>query len=92
MAGKKGCLPSHIVPPTFSHPGKDHPILQIFLSVKDPRMPTLFLVYPLTSVLFMTLVSTICGAKDWEQIAALSESLEEWLSDYVDMSGGVPYE
>ena len=40
----------------------------------------------------MALVSVICGAKDWAQVVVISEGLEIWLSQYVDMAAGVPCE
>jgi predicted transposase YbfD/YdcC len=43
-------------------------------------------------MLFMTLVATISGATDWAKIVVMSEGMENWLAQYVDMSSGVPCE
>jgi len=40
----------------------------------------------------MTIVTSLCGADDWPQIVVLSNSMREWMSQFVDMLGGVPSE
>ncbi len=60
--------------------------------IEDPRKPSLTFSYSLTSMLFMTLVATISGATDWAKIVVMSEGMENWLAQYVDMSSGVPCE
>ncbi len=94
MAGKKGEVPLHVrkQQKQFYHPGIDLPIIVILENVEDARGPSLSFRYSLTSVLFMTLVATICGATDWAKIAVMSQGMIDWISQYVDMSGGVPCE
>ncbi len=92
MSGKKGEIPSHVRIRKFFHPRIDHPAIAILDSLKDPRRPSQFFCYPLTSVLFMTLVAVICGADDWPKVVAMAEGMSDWLAQYVDMSAGVPCE
>ena len=92
MAGKKGRVPAHIKKKQFSHPGIDYQFITILESIEDPRQPSIFFSYSLTSVLFMTIVSMICGATDWPKVVVMSEGMKEWLAQYVDMTSGVPCE
>lgn len=66
MAAKKGEIPEHIKrkKKKFHDPQADHPIIRIFNKIDDPRKPSLTFSYPLTSILFMTLVAIISGATD----------------------------
>ena len=92
MAGKKGVIPTHVKKKNFSHPSIQHPIIQILEEIEDSRKPSYFFQYSLTSVLFMTFIATICGAKDWAQIVIMSQGMTDWLSHYIDMTNGVPCE
>lgn len=92
MAGKKGQVPSHIKKRKFFHPGIDEPFIQILETVEDPRQPSNFQRYSLTSMIFMTTVAIICGATDWTKVVLMSYGMIEWLGKYVDMSNGVPTE
>ena len=92
MAAKKGEIPAHVKKKEFSHPNTQHPVICILDKIEDPRKPSQFFRYSLTSVLFMVIAAVICGAKDWPQIVVASQGMADWLSDYVDMSGGIPCE
>ena len=60
--------------------------------MEDPRKPSQFQRYSLTSIIFMTSTTMICGATDWSKIVAMSFGMKDWLEKYVDMSSGVPTE
>ena len=94
MAGKKGEIPVHVQKrkKQFFHKGIEHPIIKILENVEDPRETSLSFRHSLTSVLFMTLVATICGATDWAKVVVMSQGMVDWLSQYTDMSGGIPCE
>lgn len=94
MAGKKGEVPSHMkkIRKQVFHPNTDHPLIMIFEDIEDPREPSISLRYSLTSVLFMALISTLCGANDWGKVVVMSLGMKDWLAKYVDMSEGVPCE
>jgi hypothetical protein len=59
MAAKKGEIPAHIKKKEFFHPNAQHPIIYILESIEDPRKPSQFFRYSLTSVLFMVIVATM---------------------------------
>ena len=92
MAGKKGIIPAHVTKKQFLHPGVEFSFIQILEEVDDPRKPSVFFRYSLTSILFMTIVSMACGATDWPKVVIMSQGMTEWLSLYVDMTNGVPCE
>mgnify|MGYP003440891063 FL=1 len=92
MAAKKGKIPAHVTKKEFFHPDTQHPIIYILERIEDPRKPSQFFRHCLTSVLFMVIAAVICGAKDWPQIVVASQGMADWLSSYVDMSGGIPCE
>lgn len=92
MALPKGTAPAHVKPVEFNHSAETHPIILIFRDIPDPRRPSINFKYSLVSILFMTLVSVICGAKDWAQVVVISNALKEWLGQFVDMKSGVPCE
>ena len=94
MAANKGKIPEHVKQnqKKFHNPQADHPVVKIFNEIEDPRKPSLTFSYPLTSVLFMTLVAVISGAINWAKVVVMSEGMIDWLALYVDMSSGVPCE
>ena len=92
MAGKKGQIPGHLKIKKFEHPREDHPVIRILSTVQDFRKPSVFFRHSLTSILFMSLVAVICGAIDWPKVVVMAQGMKEWLSQYVDMSGGIPCE
>lgn len=92
MAGKKGIIPSHVKKKHFDHPGIEYPVIQLLEQVEDPRQPSIFFRYSLTSILFMTLIGLLCGATDWPKIIVIAQGLSPWLAKYVDMTSGVPCE
>ena len=92
MVAKKGEIPAHVKKKEFSHPNTQHPVIHILEGVEDFRKPSQFFRFSLTSVLFMTIAAVICGAKNWPQIVVASQGMANWLSGYVDMSGGIPCE
>jgi len=89
---KKKNSPKHIKIKEFFHPGKDFILVSSLEVIEDPRGPSCIFQYSLTSILFMTIVTSLCGADDWPQIVVLSNSMREWMTQFVDMSAGVPSE
>lgn len=65
-------------------------ILQIFDKLEDPRKKSINFRHPLTTILFITVVCSLCGSNDWETIVVQANAMKEWLSKFVDMSNGVP--
>lgn len=94
MAAPKGKIPEHVLNKQKEkcNPSITHPLLVILSEVEDPRTPSLFFKYPLISILFMTLVTVICGATDWAKVVVMSKGMADWLAQYVDMTEGIPCE
>lgn len=70
-------------------PLKNQSLFHCFLSIKDPRVQGRCQ-YPLFNILVMTVCALIGGADDWESIALVSNERKKWLSQFIDMSFGVP--
>lgn len=87
---KKRGAPAHIQKPMFNHPKANSPFIEILEAVSDPRGASPNFSYSLTTVLFIVTVTILCGAEDWEDMAALGEQMQEWIGKYVDVSCGVP--
>ena len=94
MAAPKGKIPEHVQQKQkkVCNIRAAHPFLVILSEIEDPRKPSLFFKYPLTSILFMTLIAVICGATDWAKVVVMSRGMANWLAQYVDMIAGVPCE
>ena len=54
MAAKKGKKSAYVKKKEFSHPNAQHPIIYILESIEDPRKPSQFFRYSLTSTLSIT--------------------------------------
>lgn len=72
------------------HPGAGTKLIEILERVPDPREPSCNFKHPLTTVLFITVVCSLCGANDWEVLVVQAQSMSNWLSRYVDLSQGIP--
>lgn len=72
------------------HPGSDLKLIQILGTMSDPRGSSCNFNHPLTSILFITIVCSLCGADDWEAITLQANSLKDWLAQFVDMKNGIP--
>jgi len=94
MAAPKGKIPEHVLQKQrqICNPSADHPLIVILGEIEDFRKPSLSFKHPLISVLFMTLISVICGATDWAKVVVMSKGMTDWLARFVDMTGGVPCE
>ena len=65
-------------------------LIQIFESIEDPREVSCNFKHPLPTILFITVVCSLCGADDWELIVVQAGAMTEWLSKFVDVSNGIP--
>jgi predicted transposase YbfD/YdcC len=90
MGQKKGAVPAHIQPKTFSHPGANAQCIIILSRVADPRQLSCNTRYSVVTILFIVFIAVLCGAKNWEEIYHVSEGLSDWLELYVDVSCGIP--
>lgn len=72
------------------NPSSQPIILQIFDELEDPRKKSINFRHPLKTILFITIVCSLCGSNDWETIVIQANAMKEWLGMFVDMSNGVP--
>src|SRR5262245_57072327 len=69
--------------------GNKPKIIELAERIPDPRSEK-FKKHPLTSIIFIALVCTVCGADDWVAIADTAEHLKDWIKHYVDLPFGIP--
>jgi predicted transposase YbfD/YdcC len=66
-------------------------IIQVFSNVTDPRSATsINYRHPLSTILFITVVCSLCGSNDWETIVVQANAMKDWLARFVDVSKGMP--
>ena len=90
MSQPKGKIPSHIKPKSFDHPGKTNRIVSTLCEIEDPRQPSCNFHHSIATIIFISLVGVLCGAKDWEEIVQAANGIVDWIGKYVDVSSGVP--
>jgi len=86
MSQPKGKIPAHIKPKEFKHPEEENPLIQVLAAVEDPRKPSCNFRYSLVSILFISLVGLLCGAKNWEEIVQCAEGMIDWIGKYTSPS------
>lgn len=89
MSQPKGKVPPHIQSKKFNHPSNKHIIL-ILNEIEDPRKPSCNFQHSLVTILFISLMGVLCGAKDWEEIIQAAHGMVDWIGKYVDTSSGIP--
>ena len=65
-------------------------VLSLLSTIEDPRDQKK-IIYPLSTLLFMSICAIFCGAESWDDIAMFSQSRRDWLSKHIDLSKGIPY-
>jgi len=90
MSHPKGEVPPHIKPKKFQHPKENDSLIQALSGVEDPRKPSCNFRHSLVSVIFISLIGVLCGAKNWEEIVQCGEGMVDWIGKYVDISNGIP--
>lgn len=90
MSHPKGKVPPHIKPKLFDHPQKSSHIILVLSEIEDPRQPSCNFHHSLVTILFISLVGVLCGAKDWEEIIQAANGMIDWLGKYVDVASGIP--
>lgn len=90
MSQPKGKIPAHIKSKSFNHPKTESRIILTLCEIEDPRQPSCNLCHSIVSIIFISLVGVLCGAKDWEEIVQAANGMIDWLCKYVDISAGIP--
>jgi predicted transposase YbfD/YdcC len=86
----KGQMPAHIKRKIFQHPNPNLQLIQILENISDPRKPSCNFQHSLTSIVFIVIVTSLCGADDWLIIETLAISMKDWIARFVDISSGIP--
>ena len=60
-----------------------------FEGLQDPRVIGRT-THPLEAILFLTLCAVLCGMDDWESIEQWGNNRVQWLSEFIDVSNGIP--
>ena len=73
-------------------PEKGHPVLHPFFhSLKDPRRTSKgHFYYPMDEILFLVIVSVLCGADSWVSISLFGKTKTGWLRQFLPYSNGIP--
>jgi predicted transposase YbfD/YdcC len=90
MSQPKGKVPAHIKPKFFDHPAKSSRIISVLCEVEDPRQPSCNFRHSIVTIIFISLMGVLCGAKDWEEIVQAANGMIDWLGKYIDVKSGVP--
>lgn len=90
MSHPKGKVPAHIKQKSFDHPGMTSRIIRILNEVEDPRQRSCNFRHSIVTIIFISLLGVLCGAKDWEEIVQAAQGMIDWISKYVDVSSGIP--
>lgn len=64
-------------------------IQDCFADVEDPRIARTR-AHPLINIIFIAICAVLCGADSWVEIETFGKAKLAWLSQYLDMSHGVP--
>ena len=64
-------------------------VIDLLSTIEDPRVLNK-IIYPMPTLLFISICAFFCGAESWDDIVVFAESRREWLSGYVDLSERMP--
>lgn len=64
-------------------------IHQAFDPLEDPRQAGK-VEHPLVNLIFVTICGVLCGADTWTEVEAFGQAQESWLSEFLDLTAGVP--
>ncbi len=87
---KKRQAPKRIRKPKGNHPQTNLRLIQLLENIEDPRGASCNFKHPLTTILFTTLICSLCGADEWELIVVQAKAMIPWLAKFVDVSNGIP--
>ncbi len=60
-----------------------------FRNLKDPRILRRTK-HQLLDLIIIALCAVICGAEDWQQIAAFGRERRDWLGGFLSLTNGIP--
>jgi predicted transposase YbfD/YdcC len=87
---KKQRTLKHLKKEKGTHPQSDLKLIKALEKVEDPREPSCNFSHPLITILFITIICSLCGADEWEIIVIQANAMISWLEKFVDVSNGIP--
>jgi predicted transposase YbfD/YdcC len=74
------------------NPCKPKPkIIQYIERIPDPRdTSALNFKHPLTSIIFIAFVSSLCGANDWIEVEIIGNAIKNWFTQFIALPNGIP--
>jgi hypothetical protein len=60
-----------------------------FGSFDDPRLDRRKK-FPLINLIFIAFCAVLCGAEDWVSITRFGKARFNWLSQFIDLTNGIP--
>jgi predicted transposase YbfD/YdcC len=76
----------------YEHPGKSLKLIEYIDEILDPRGCYCNFKHPLVSIIFITLIGSLCGANNWPEIVVVGNTLKSWISQFVAIPHGIPSE
>lgn len=66
-------------------------IIQYIEEIPDPRdTSALNFKHPLTSIIFIAFVTSLCGANDWIEVEVIGNAIKNWFAEFVALPNGIP--
>lgn len=66
-------------------------IIQYIEEISDPRdTSALNFKHPLTSVIFIAFIASICGANDWIEVEVIGNAIKNWFAGFIALPNGIP--
>ena len=69
---------------------KKYPIIKFINDIPDPRAQSFHFQHSLVSIIFIVLVTGLCGANDWVGVVEMAQSMKNWIAQYVPLPHGIP--
>ena len=64
-------------------------ILEYIQEIPDPRLrSSLNYKHPLTSIIFIAFVATLCGANNWVETVVVTKGMQDWIQQFVELPFG----
>lgn len=64
-------------------------IIELIKEIPDPRIERCQK-HPFVSIVFISFVTTLCGANNWIEVESLGEVIQDWIKEYVPLPFGIP--
>lgn len=66
-------------------------IVEYIESISDSRSKfSLNFKHPLSSIIFIVFVCSLCGANNWTEIETMGKAMQEWIAKFVPLPNGIP--